>query len=49
VYNSPFALQKPAVFERTVEEHLKSACRESYKWRAPNREQILKYSIRSSK
>lgn len=49
VYNSPFALQKPAVFDRTVEEHLKSAFRESYKWRAPNREQILKYSIRSSK
>jgi hypothetical protein len=49
VYNSPFSLEKPAVFDRTVEEHLKSAFRQSYKWKAPNRETILKYSMRVSK
>lgn len=49
VYNSPFALQKPVVFERTVEDHLKTAFKESYRWRPPNRETILKHSLKATK
>ena len=37
VYNSPFAMQKPAAFEKTVEEHLKDAFKDNYRWRAPKR------------
>lgn len=45
VYNSPFALNKPAVFDRTVEDHLKAAFKDTYKWKPPTKEQILKQSI----
>ena len=48
VYNSPFAMQKPAVFQRSVQDHLKTAFKQSYRWRPPNKESILKYSIKSS-
>ena len=46
VYNSPFAYEKPAVFEKTVEEHLAENFHESYKWRPPKKQDILKHSLR---
>lgn len=49
VYNSPFAVEKPTVFERSVEDHLKGAFRDSYKWRPPNRSQILKHTLKATK
>ena len=41
-------MQKPAVFEKTVEDHLKDGFKETYAWKPPRREDILKHSMKSS-
>jgi hypothetical protein len=45
VYNSPFLPQKPSVFDKTVEEHLKQEFKAAYRWRPPNKQDVLKYSL----
>jgi hypothetical protein len=37
VYNSPFVIDKPAVFDKTVEDHLKEEFKVSYKWKPPTK------------
>jgi hypothetical protein len=45
VYNSPFAMSKPAAFNVPVEDHLKDVFNRSYRWKAPTRKDILKHTI----